>query len=132
MENKNKKLEHCLHETISQKEHQDKKLLSFEIVIGVVVSAIFATSILLASLCQTVNWLQVVLIVLGFIIFVIGMAYCIKIEQTVGYYKCAKCGHRYIPKYGSVLWAFHIGRTRYMRCPQCEKKSWHKKVLRKE
>ena len=29
----------------------------------------------------------------------------------------------------SVLWAMHVNRTRYLKCPKCEKKSWNKKVL---
>ena len=54
------------------------------------------------------------------------------IEQTAGYYKCGKCGHCYVPTYGSVLGAMHYGRTRYMKCPECHKRSWQKKVLSKE
>ncbi|MBE6885229.1 MAG: DNA-binding protein, partial [Ruminococcaceae bacterium] len=34
--------------------------------------------------------------------------------------------------YRAVAMAPHMGRTRYMRCPQCEKKSWQKKVLSKD
>ena len=77
-------------------------------------------------------WLRIVLIVIGIIPFAIGIAYAIWIEQTAGYYKCAKCGYRYVSTYSSVLWAAHIGRTRHMRCPKGKKKSWQKKVLREE
>ena len=44
-------------------------------------------------------------------------------ENVIGY-----CGHRYIPKYSSVYFAMHLGRTRYMTCPKCHKKSWQKKI----
>ncbi len=36
-----------------------------------------------------------------------------------------------IPTFGSVLWAPHMGRTRYMKCPKCGKTTWNKKVLKK-
>ena len=40
-----------------------------------------------------------------------------------------KCKYKYIPSYKQVLFAMHSGRTRYMRCPKCHKKSWNKKVI---
>lgn len=62
----------------------------------------------------------------------IATPFVLKIEQTAGYYECAKCGHRYVPTYKSVFMAAHVNRTRHMRCPKCGKKSWQKKVLSKE
>jgi DNA-directed RNA polymerase subunit RPC12/RpoP len=53
----------------------------------------------------------------------------LKVEQIAGYYECGKCHNKYIPTYKSVNLAPHLGRTRYMKCPKCEKKSWNKKVL---
>ena len=78
------------------------------------------------------NWIRNLLIVGGFIPAIIGMLFGLKIEQTAGYYKCAKCNHKYVPTYSSVLWAMHINRTRYMKCPKCGKRSWQKKVISKE
>lgn len=31
----------------------------------------------------------------------------------------------------SVYFAMHIGRTRYMKCPHCQKRSWQKKIYSK-
>ena len=31
----------------------------------------------------------------------------------------------------SVFLAMHMNRTRYMKCPECGKKSWDKKVINK-
>lgn len=132
MNDYNKKLEQNLLEIVKQKEEADKRLLSLEIFIGVLVSIIFLALVFVASLVQMAVWLRISLIVLGLIPFVVGMAYALKIEQTAGYYKCPKCGHKYVPTYSSVFWAMHINRTRYMRCPKCNEKSWQKKVLSKE
>ena len=60
------------------------------------------------------------------------MQFALRIEQVAGYYKCGVCGQTYVPKYGSVSFAMHMGRTRYLKCPACGKRSWQKKVLRKE
>lgn len=132
MENYNKKLESNLLEMAKQKEAADKRLLSLEIFIGVLVSAVLCGMILLAALVQMPDWLRVVLIGIGVVIFMIGMIYALRIEQTAGYYQCAKCGHRYVPKYSSVFFAMHVNRTRYMKCPKCGERSWQKKVLSKE
>lgn len=78
------------------------------------------------------EWLRAFLIIIGLVPVLVAAPFMLKIEQTAGYYECAKCGHRYVPTYKSVLWAMHINRTRYMRCPECKKKSWQKKVLSKD
>ena len=57
--------------------------------------------------------------------------YAIRIEQISGYYKCSNCNYKYIPTYKSVLFSTHFNRTRKMKCPNCNKKSWHKKVISK-
>ena len=132
MENYNKELENNLLEMIKQKEQVDKRLLSLEIFIGVVVSAILFALVFVAAFGQMANWLRIFLIAVGFVPFIVGCAYALKIEQVAGYYECAKCGHRYVPTYSSVLWSAHMGRTRHMCCPACNEKSWQKKVLTKE
>ncbi len=132
MENYNEKTEQNLLEMVKQKEQADKRLLSLEIFIGVLFSVVMFVLVMVAGLVQMADWLRVLLILIGFIPFVVAVPFMIKIEQTAGYYECAKCGHRYVPTYSSVLWAMHINRTRYMKCPECHKKSWQKKVLSKD
>lgn len=132
MDNYNKELEHNLLEAIKEKEQADKRLLSLEIFVGVVVSVILFALIFVAAFVEMADWLRIILIVAGIVPFAIGIAYAIRIEQTAGYYECAKCGHRYVPTYNSVLWAMHVNRTRHMKCPKCGQRSWQKKVLRKE
>lgn len=132
MKDYNKKTEELLIEMVKQKEESDKRLLSIEIVIGVLISIIFFTLVFIASLVEMKDWLRITLILTGFIPFIIMIPFAIRIEQTAGYYECQKCHHKYIPTYRSVLWAMHINRTRYMKCPKCNQRSWQKKVITKE
>ncbi len=132
MDNYNKELEKKLLEAVKQKEQADKRLLALEIFIAVTVSIIWFALVFVASFAEMEDWLRVVLIVVGFIPFAIGVGYAIRIEQVAGYYECQKCLHRYVPTYSSVLWAPHTNRTRYMRCPECNQKSWQKKVISQE
>jgi hypothetical protein len=87
---------------------------------------------LVAAYFEMQTWLRVCLIVSGFALGLVGIGFALRIEQTAGYYECRCCGHKYVPSYQSVLWAMHMGRTRYMKCPECKKYSWQKKVISKE
>lgn len=131
MDNYNKKAEENLLEMKKQKEEADKKMLDLEWVIGYMSSITFLVLIFVASFVEMPAVVRVLLIILGSIIFAVGMHNALKIEQTAGYYECRKCHYKYIPTYRSVFWAMHYGRTRYMKCPKCEKRSWNKKVISK-
>ena len=131
-ENKNKNEEQLLLELVAQKERADKQLLGFEIVIGTLSLIILLGCTFAASFFLMEDWLRIVLIVSGFVICLVGVGFAIRIEQTAGYYRCPHCGHRYVPTYQSVLWSMHFGRTRYMKCPNCQKHGWQKKVVKIE
>ena len=132
MENYNERTEKNLIEVIRQKEDADKRLLTIEIVIGLLSTAFLFTMIAVAALIQMQDSIRFLLIGIGIVQFLVAMTFAIRIEQTAGYYVCAKCGHRYVPTFGSVNMAMHFGRTRYMKCPECKEKSWQKKVISKE
>ena len=112
---------------------KNKLLLSAENVIGFTSTITFLSSVLGAAFVECSDLVKAVFIVSGTTIFVTGISFALKIEQKAGYYKCSKCEHTYIPKkYSKVFFAPHMGKTRYMECPECCEKSWHKKVLIKK
>jgi DNA-directed RNA polymerase subunit RPC12/RpoP len=78
------------------------------------------------------EWKGGLLVGLSLIPLLIATPFMLKIEQKAGYYECKECGHKYVPEYKSVFGAMHINRTRYMKCPKCDKKSWQKKVISKD
>ncbi len=132
MENYNEQMEKSLIEMVRQKEQSDKRLLTMEIVIGltstIFLFAMLAVGIVFMTLEKPI-WAFILPVAVGFVQFIICMAFALRIEQVAGYYECRECGHRYVPSYKSVNLAMHMGRTRYMKCPKCGKKSWQKKVL---
>lgn len=129
MDNYNKNLENNLLEMIKQKQQSDKRLLLSEIYIGLFSTIIFLSLAFVASFVEMQTWLRILLIVIGITNFIIGVAYAIKIEQVAGYYECGKCHHTFIPEYKDVFFAIHAGRTRYLKCPKCNQRSWNKKVI---
>lgn len=88
--------------------------------------------IFVASFIEMPTWLIILLVAFAAVmIFIVGFI-VVGIEQKAGYYECQHCYYRYVPTYWQVNRAMHIGRTRYMKCPNCGKRSWQKKVLNKE
>jgi len=85
-----------------------------------------------ASYIEMPVWLRIVLIVFVFVMIFTVAFIAVGIEQKAGYYECQHCHHRYVPTYWQTNLAMHMGRTRYMKCPECRKRSWQKKVLTKE
>ena len=88
--------------------------------------------VFVASFAELPDWLRIVLIVLAFMVVFTVAFIAVGIEQKAGYYECRNCRHRYVPTYWQTNLAPHMGRTRYMKCPKCGKKSWQKKVLTME
>ena len=130
MKDNEKRLEENLIEMTKLKEDKDKQLLALEYVIGFTASITFLILIFVAAYVEMEGWLRILLIVIGSVIFAFGCGNAVKIEQTAGYYECSECQHKYVPTYKSVFKARHIGRSRKMVCPNCGKKTWHKKVLK--
>ena len=132
MDNYNKELENKLIEMVKEKETADKRLLNMELVTGSVCVAFLLILALIASYVQMEEWLRTLLVFIGLVPILIATPFMLKVEQVAGYYECKCCGHRYVPTFKAVNLAPHMGRTRKMKCPECGKKSWQKKVLTKE
>ena len=132
MENYNKELENNLLEMIKQKEQADKRLLTLEIVMGIVCILPLLAATVVAMTVPMEESAAAIMVGASLIPLLIATPFALKIEQTAGYYHCRKCGHKHVPTFNSVLWAMHMGRTRLMKCPQCGKWSWQKKVLKKD
>ena len=132
MKEYDKKTEELLLDMQKQKEEADKRLLSMEIIIGVITIILFMFLVMVASYVEMEESVRLLIIVPATVFVFIVCFVLLRIEQVAGYYECRKCHHKYVPTYKSVLWAMHMGRTRYMKCPECNKKSWNKKVISKD
>jgi transcriptional regulator with XRE-family HTH domain len=132
MDNYNKEVENKLIEMVKEKEKSDKNLLTLEWVIGSLSTIVLLVPIIIASYVPMEDWKRILIIFSGVIPAIIGFIFSMKIEQVAGYYECKHCGHRYIPSFKAINFSMHMGRTRYMKCPECGKKSWQKKVINKD
>ena len=133
MENYKEKTDEMLLQMVKEKEERDRLLLKTEILAGIMsLIPLLLAAIFVAYNENIAEWIRTVIVFVSIIPFLIALPFLLKIEQKAGYYKCAECGHRYVPTFKSVLWAPHMGFTRKMTCPKCGKKSWQKKVISKD
>ena len=132
VENYGKEIENKLLEVVKEKQECDRRLLTLEWVIGIFTVIILLVPCILAAYLPIENWIRIVMIATAFPIAFVGFFFALRIEQVAGYYECAKCHHRYVPTFRAINTSMHMGRTRYMKCPKCGKKSWQKKKIEKE
>lgn len=119
--------------TKQQDAENNKSMLQLEVVIGVIGTVAFLAFVFIAAFVPDLKmWIRLIIIIFGAILFAVSMYYAIKIEREVGYYECPDCGHRYVPGFAAFINAPHMGRTRKMKCPQCGRRNWQKKVLTRD
>lgn len=131
MENSNQKNQQLVLDMAKEIERKNQTIwTSMWTILTVSMIALFAGLLIAAFLIPEGTW-QVVTILGVCVVFLIPCFYALKLEISVGAYKCKNCGHEIVPTYSEALWAMHRGTTRYLKCPNCEKRTWCKKVLKK-
>ena len=114
----------------SQHEKISRFMLTAEYIFAFVTTFYMLAILATVAYLNIADWLRILIIFLDIIPFAISLHFCMLIEKDVGYYECSNCNYKYIPELKKIYIAPHIGRTRYMECPKCGKKSWQKKVLK--
>ena len=131
MENSNEKNEQLLLDMAKELETKNKTIWSSMWAIMIVsMTALIAGIFIAAFLIPEGIW-QLVTILGICIVFLIPCFYALKLEVSVGAYKCKNCGHEIVPTYKEVLMAKHKGFTRHLMCPKCNKRTWCKKIIKK-
>ena len=129
-DNGNQKSEQLLLDMAHELENKNKIIWkSMWVIMIVSLIALFAGLFVAAFLIPEGVWQF--LTILGIcIVFLIPCFYALKLEVSVGVYKCKKCETEIVATYSEALWAMHKGTTRYLKCPKCKKRTWHKKVIK--
>ena len=131
MEKNNQKNEQLLLDMAKELERKNKTIwVSMWVIIIVSMIALLAGVLIAAFLIPEGVW-QLVTIIGICVVFLIPCFYALKLEVSVGAYKCKNCGHEIVPTYSEALWAMHMGFTRYLKCSKCNKRTWCKKVFKK-
>lgn len=113
-------------------EEKNRQMLRTEFWIGTPATIAGFAMCVVAAYVDMPTWIRGFIIAFA-VVMIFAVAFiAVGIEQKAGYYECQHCHHRQVPTYWQTNLAMHIGRTRYMKCAECGKYSWQKKVLTKE
>lgn len=132
-ENSNQKNEQLLLDMAKELEMKNKTVWSsMWTILSISAIALLGGLAVSAFLIPEGVW-QIISVIVICILFVTPGFYALKLEISVGTYKCKNCGCEIVPTYKEVIspWAMHMGTTRYLKCPNCQKRTWCKKVLKK-
>ena len=130
MEN-NQKNEQLLLDMAKELEIKNKTIWTSMWAIMVVSMIALVAGIFIAAFLIPKGVWQIVTIIGICVVFLTHCFYALKLEVSVGAYKCKKCGHEIVPTYKEAMNAMHLGFTRYLKCPNCNKRTWCKKVIKK-
>lgn len=130
VENKYQKNEQLLLDMAKELERKNKTIWKdMWVIMTISMIALFAGIFLTAFLVPEGIW-QLVSVLSLCVVFLIPCFYALKLEVSIGAYKCKNCGCEIIPTYSQALWAMHRGTTRYLKCPNCKKRTWCKKIIK--
>lgn len=129
MENKEQN-EQLLLDMAKELEQKNKIIWkSMWVIMAVSVVALIAGCFVAAFLIPEGVW-QIVAVIGICIVFLIPCFYALKLEVSVGSYRCKNCGCKFVTTYKQALNALHMGTTRFLKCPNCNKRTWCKKELK--
>ena len=131
MENDNQKTEQLLLDMAKELEKKNKTIWSSMWAIMIISITVLIAGIFIAAFLIPEGVWQLVTILCVCVLFLIPCFYALKLEVSVGAYKCQNCGYEIVPTYKEVMMAKHRGFTRHLLCPKCNKRTWCKKVLKK-
>ena len=130
MENNNQKNEQLLLDMAKELEQKNKTIwTSMWTIMIVSMTALFAGILIAAFLIPEGIW-QLVTILGICVFFLIPCFYALKLEVSVRAYKCKNCGNEIVPTYKEAMMAMHRGTTCYLKCPNCNQRTWCKKVIK--
>jgi transcriptional regulator with XRE-family HTH domain/DNA-directed RNA polymerase subunit RPC12/RpoP len=131
MEDNNQKNEQLLLDMAKEIEKKNKTIWTAMWVLMIAVMLLYLGGVFVAAFLVPEGVWQLV-IVLGLLAIMLPACfYALKLEVSVGHYKCKNCGHEIVPTYSEALNAMHMGTTRHLKCPACGKRTWCKKVIKK-
>ena len=129
MENNDQKNSQLLLNMAKELEKKNKTIWRSMWVIMIISMTTLLAGIFAAAFLIPEGIWQLVTILGICILFMIPCFYALKLEVSVGAYRCQNCGYEIVPTYKEVMMAMHKGFTRHLMCPKCRKRTWCKKVL---
>lgn len=131
MKDYKEKNEELLIELARQDEMKNKKIIGITIITSIICVLAYLSIVILSALLLGEGIKFGIIMCISTVIFLVSLFAINKYEVEAGYHECKHCNHKFVPTYFEALIVPHMGYTRYLKCPKCNKRSWAKKVMSK-
>lgn len=111
-----------------EKEESIRKII-VSVIAGVTGILAGCTLILVSGVFNMETWQRGLLLAIGIIVMIGGIAVAAIEDMTAGTYECKYCGTRFVPSAASYLFGVHTITRRSLTCPKCGKRSYCKRRL---
>ena len=133
-ESYNEQAEENLLEMRREIESKNKKILILNRIITFLGVVIYLLIVIAAIFIEMPMVIRNIIMALALVTLLIFGVCNLNIIRKTGYYECQECKHQYIPTFNQMFFGMSgitKGDIWQMKCPNCNKKCWHKKVLTK-
>ena len=110
---------------------ESKKKIIMSAMVGVLVIVAAVPLFVVAGMFEMQVWTRVLLMGIGFVIMVMGIAIACVLDREAGAFECPECHNRFVPDMKSYIMGPHTNTKRKLVCPHCGAHKYCKKVLTK-
>ena len=129
MDYKKKAEENMVNLVKEAQESKKKIIMSAMVSVLVIVAAV--PLFVVAGMFEMQVWTRVLLMGIGFVIMVMGIAIACVLDREAGAFECPECKERFVPDMKSYVMGPHTITKRKLVCPHCGVHKYCKKVLTK-
>ena len=110
---------------------ESKKKIIMSAMVSVLVIVAAVPLFVVAGMFEMQVWIRVLLMGIGFVIMVMGIAIACVLDREAGAFECPECNNRFVPDMKSYIMGPHTITKRKLVCPYCGAHKYCKKVLTK-
>lgn len=108
-------------------ESKKKIIMSAMVALLVLVAAV--PLFVISGAIEMDNWIRIVLIVIGTVVVVFGIAIACVLDRDASAYECPECNTRFVPELKDYIMGAHTITKRKLTCPHCGAHRYCRKVL---
>ena len=130
-EQRNEQLDELIFQMAKNEERYHKRLRHSACVIVATSLVALICLISLISLLIPECGFQDFMIIMSVILFIIPCIMALKFQVETGYYECKNCQNMFVPNYKEIVALMQTPNRRLLKCPECGKWTWCKKLTKK-
>ena len=130
-EQRNDQLDELIFQMAKNEERYHKRLRHSACVIVATSLVALICLISLISLLIPECGFQDFMIIMSVILFIIPCIIALKFQVETGYYECKNCQNMFVPNYKEIAALMQTPNRRLLKCPECGKWTWCKKLTKK-